>query len=98
VLRLIAGREVTMIFSATTAATRGRGRPDARPARSSATIKFHEQLRCSVANPTDTGATVYVDQPKDLPLEFRMRIAGESNSLYCAIVRRGLKSVKVVFV
>jgi hypothetical protein len=86
-----------MSFSPTIAAPRGRG-SEARRARNSATIKSHEQLRCSVANPTDIGATVYVDQPNELPIEFRLRIAGDSESRYCAIVRRGQRSVTVVFV
>jgi hypothetical protein len=86
-----------MIFSLPTVAPGGRGTDPSR-ARQSATIEFHDQLRCSVANPTDTGATLYVDHPKDLPIEFRLQIADESDSRYCAIVRRGRRSVTVVFV
>jgi hypothetical protein len=55
-------------------------------------------LACIVKNLSDVGAGIYVQDELALPVEFDIRIVGEGRSRCCIVVRRGKRSVRVVFV
>ncbi len=65
----------------------------------SATIEHRGEIPCIAKNVSNVGAAIYVapDVPA-LPVEFYILIAGETNSRCCAVVRRGKKVTRVVFV
>lgn len=63
-----------------------------------ATIQIGAGIACTLHKMSGDGATIEVRHPSSLPIEFRIRIEGELEERYCAVVWRGANRTGVIFV
>jgi hypothetical protein len=86
-----------MHLSANEIGRQSRGRTG-RASSLAAHVQLGERIACTVKNLSDVGAGIYVQDGPELPGEFDIRIVDEGRSRCCVVVRRGKRSVRVVFV